>query len=141
MSAAVAAAMRGIVFYRDGSRCQWCGVAINRSYGDYSIQHRRARGMGGSKLDTTNLAANLVLLCGSATTGCHGYVESHREESIARGFTLWNSRDPKVQPDVVPMLVATAGLQRWERHDDSGGRDILLFDEGNTYMRSIGAVA
>lgn len=44
--------------------------------------------MGGSKRPDTNLPANLILLCGSGTTGCHGYVESNRAEAFDLGFLL-----------------------------------------------------
>lgn len=85
---AVTKATRDLVLGRDHWMCAWCGCSIDVSRGDYSLQHRRARGMGGSRRPETNLAGNLVTMCGSATTGCHGYAESHREESTERGFTI-----------------------------------------------------
>jgi hypothetical protein len=35
-----------------------------------------------------NLPANLVLLCGSGTTGCHGWVEAHRAAATRAGFLV-----------------------------------------------------
>lgn len=33
-------------------------------------------------------AANGLLLCGTGTTGCHGWVESNRSEARAQGFLV-----------------------------------------------------
>jgi hypothetical protein len=54
--------------------------------------------MGGSKAPDTNLPANLITLCGSATTGCHGRVESDRLRAAADGFLLPQGSDPEVMP-------------------------------------------
>lgn len=57
-----------------------------------SVQHRRARGAGGTSLETTNFLDNLLLLCGTGTTGCHGWVETQeRAVGIAMGFVLEHS--------------------------------------------------
>ncbi len=64
-----------------------------RCYGDYlafgvSVHHRRPRMMGGSKNADLHKTANLIALCGSGTTGCHGWVESHRMEARTYGFLI-----------------------------------------------------
>jgi hypothetical protein len=41
--------------------------------------------MGGNKSEWINRLENLLLVCGSGTTGCHGDVESHREQSYETG--------------------------------------------------------
>lgn len=67
-----------------------CGRALRfegRSI-EWSLHHRTARQMGGSKLWWLNLPGNLIVLCGSGTTGCHGWVESHREHAEERGFLV-----------------------------------------------------
>jgi hypothetical protein len=53
------------------------------SYGfPVSVHHRRPRMMGGSRNESTYIKpANLIVLCGSGTTGCHGWVESNRDRS------------------------------------------------------------
>lgn len=80
---------------------------------DYSVHHRQARGMGGRKDADTK--ANLVTLCGSGTTGCHGHVESYRTEALEMGWlVLRNSRD---LPEEVPMI-------------DIYGRKFFLTDDG-----------
>jgi len=44
--------------------------------------------MGGSKNEELHKAANLIALCGSGTTGCHGWVESNREQARTFGFLI-----------------------------------------------------
>lgn len=89
---------RAVVLQRDEFTCVRCGKAIDYPFGDYSIHHRRARGMGGSKRPETDLPANLVLLCGSGTTGCHHAVESDRLRATADGFLVSQWADPELIP-------------------------------------------
>lgn len=128
------------VIARDESICQWCGLYVDTTTGDYSLQHRRARGMGGSRLADTDLPSNLVLVHGSGTTGCHGYIESHREEAIARGFNVAqiNRRRP-ILPADVPLLAHAGPAGRWYRFDDAGGREVVHPGDADEYMRLIGA--
>lgn len=44
--------------------------------------------MGGSKRPEVNAPANLILLCGSGTTGCHGAIESNRAHAYTAGLLL-----------------------------------------------------
>lgn len=53
--------------------------------------------MGGTKRGVNSLA-NLALVCGSGTTGCHGYIESHREEAYERGWLVHSWDDPAEVP-------------------------------------------
>lgn len=87
MSRHVTPRVRAIVLERDGYTCQRCAVYIG-PFGTYSLQHRRPRGMGGSRRPETNLPGNLITLCGTATTGCHEYVESHRHDAHLTGYLL-----------------------------------------------------
>jgi hypothetical protein len=66
---------------------------------DWSIQHRRARGRGGTRRPDANSPQNLIALCGSAA-GCNGHVESEREEARANGWAIRNSEDPLLKPVV-----------------------------------------
>lgn len=81
---------------REGSRCFKCLGPLrweDRGFG-WSLHHRKPRGMGGSKAAWASSPANGLVLCGSGTTGCHGWVESHRDEAYARGLLVYrNSRD------------------------------------------------
>ena len=60
--------------------------------------------MGGSKDPVTNSPANLLLLCSSGTTGCHGWVESHRELAYATGLLVHSWQDPRKVPLTGPYL-------------------------------------
>ena len=88
------------------ARAQGCCERCHRyaMSGAHSLHHRRPRGMGGTK--TPDTPANLVLLCGTGTTGCHGWVESHRAVAIAQGW-LVPRRDPR-DPADVPVLIDEA---------------------------------
>lgn len=78
-----------LVFARDEGCCARCGAAITGQRGyDWSLHHRRPRGSGGTSLAWVNLPGNLVMLCGSGTTGCHGFVESHRVWATDAGFLV-----------------------------------------------------
>lgn len=68
---------------RDDWRCARCA-----GWGPLSTQHRRARGMGGSRWAGINLPANLLTLCGSGTTQCHGWVEHHPAWAKAHGWSV-----------------------------------------------------
>ena len=78
--------VRALVLTRDGHRCARC----RRSVTDFpaSVHHRVPRRMGGTRDPRINDPRNLVLVCGSGTTGCHGWIESHRELSYASGWLL-----------------------------------------------------
>jgi hypothetical protein len=54
--------------------------------------------MGGDKRPEASTAANALLLCGSGTTGCHGWVESHRVESRELGLLLFRTENPADVP-------------------------------------------
>jgi hypothetical protein len=89
------------ILEREGHCCGRCGGALWGERGlDYSIQHRRARGMGGTDRPDTNAPQNGIALCGSATTGCHGYVEAHPEEAEADGYRVPQGGDPLMFPVV-----------------------------------------
>lgn len=54
---------------RDGEGCLLCGAP------DVTRHHVLSRSLGGD-----DAAENVILLCGSGTTGCHGLVEAHDPE-------------------------------------------------------------
>lgn len=70
--------------------------------------------MGGTRRGDVNSPANLVLLCGSATTGCHGWVEAHPGEAARLGFRLGQWADPADVPVLYWGRV-------WARLDHGGG--------------------
>jgi hypothetical protein len=86
---------RLMVMQRALSQCEKCGMPLS---GDFSIHHRKPRGMGGTRDKDINNHSNLLLLCGSGTTGCHGWVESHRLNSYERGLLLHRAEHPAETP-------------------------------------------
>jgi hypothetical protein len=81
-----------IVRDRSAGICEVCQAAPATNF-----HHRRARGMGGTRRPIHG--PDWVLhLCGSGTTGCHGYIETHPEVSYARGWKLRGTRDPSIAP-------------------------------------------
>lgn len=108
------------VLERDHWSCVSCGVGL---FGDrgvhWSIQHRVARGAGGTSRQEVNSPASLIALCGSGVTGCHGRVEKREGEDERRGYWVRRDRDGKpVNPALVPVKHATHG---WVLLDDQGG--------------------
>ncbi|SEN88651.1 HNH endonuclease [Nonomuraea pusilla] len=89
--------LRALVEARDKT-CVRCGRQVPRD--EDSIHHRVPRGRGGE-----NTAENLLLLCGSGTTGCHGWVESNRAEAYKLGYLVKTGFDPL---DVPVLLVGKA---------------------------------
>lgn len=77
-----------LVDERDDYSCVRCGKTI---YGG-SRHHRKLRRFG------DHSTANLILLCGSGTTGCHGWVHAHPAESYDNGWMVRSYQDPKSVP-------------------------------------------
>jgi hypothetical protein len=80
---------------RSQGRCERCGASESLRW---SLHHRKPRGMGGSRDPLINSPANILLLCGSGTEGCHGWVESHREDSYESGLLVHRIDDPEETP-------------------------------------------
>lgn len=78
--------VRDVVMARDGGRCVRCGVPVTGL--PHSLQHRRARGAGGTTRPDTNLPANLILVCGTGTSLCHGRIERKRHEAQGFGWAI-----------------------------------------------------
>jgi hypothetical protein len=90
--------VRRAVIDRAQSQCERCGQWCDTDAGYYSLQHRRGRGSGGSRAADTNTATNLALMCGSATTLCHGWVENHPLEALEDGWRVRQGDDPSAAP-------------------------------------------
>lgn len=89
---------RLLVKDRDLGACACCGNEITSGW--YSLQHRFARGGGGTSNPAINTPANLILLCGSATSpgGCHLACEARTPLLNEMGFWLKSGQDPAATP-------------------------------------------
>lgn len=86
---------RLLVLTRAAYACERCWRPITSNM---SLHHRRPRRMGGTKRLDANQPQNLLVLCGSGTTGCHGWIESHRKAGYADGILLYDRDDPAESP-------------------------------------------
>lgn len=91
------AAVVALVRERDGWRCARCA-----GWGPLSTQHRVARAAGGTSWAGINRPGNLLTLCGSGTTQCHGWVEHHPAWAGRHGWTVRRrgllEPNPQLQP-------------------------------------------
>lgn len=118
-------AQREAVLDRSLGCCEICGRGLyyfqeRRWLEPHSIHHRRPRQMGGTSRTEINSPANLLLLCGDATTPdrCHGYVESHRADAYVNGWLVRATADPAQ----VPVLLEGNDFYR---HTDDGHREFV----------------
>lgn len=88
--------VRELVFQRDMWRCIICGREVGAM--PASIHHRKPRGMGGTKDPSVNKPSNLIVLCGTGTTGCHGRVEGDRAHAREEGWLISQWADPVEVP-------------------------------------------
>ena len=96
---------RSLVKERDHYLCARCGISV---YGiRTSIHHRRNRGEGGSGDPAINSPANLLLVCGTGTTGCHGWIGGNPTEAGQYGFVVSLNSDE--DPADVPVKHAVYG--------------------------------
>lgn len=109
---------------RDMQCCVRCGLSLHVSHG--SRHHRQSRRFG------DHSAANLVLLCGSGTTGCHGWVHAHPALSREIGLIVPSWADPKS----VPLYLGH--LRRWAQHNESGDQIMLTPEQAAERMRAAG---
>jgi len=86
----IPAAMRADVLDRDENRCAKC----SRYFADgLNLHHRQLRSRGGK-----NVLSNLISLCGSGTTGCHGWAHAHITEATNLGLIVASWADPAETP-------------------------------------------
>lgn len=94
-------AQRHQVAERAGFCCELCGIALHNTdvwIRVHSFHHRQPRGAGGTKRLLVNSPANLLLVCGTGTTGCHGRIESERTAAYAAGWLVPMGMDPAAVP-------------------------------------------
>lgn len=81
-------AVTAAVDERDLECCKRCGIYVDGG----SRHHRKLRRFG------DHSAANLVLLCGSGTTACHGYVHANPASSYKDGWLVHSWHAPEDVP-------------------------------------------
>jgi hypothetical protein len=91
---------------RERQRCARCAVVI---WSGGSRHHRKLRSRRGG-----DEVSNGVLLCGSGTTGCHGWAHANPVSARMVGLVLSASDDPLL----IPVRHAVYGCDVWL--DDAG---------------------
>jgi hypothetical protein len=112
---------------RDGFRCLRCGAPLNGWDGG-SRHHRRPRSHPWPGLHE---ASNLVDLCGSGTTGCHGWVHAHPAEAYRYGWLVHAWREAAE----VPVLTDRQG---WVWLSDDGSARRLTVAETDSWLAETG---
>ncbi|MET0887684.1 MAG: HNH endonuclease signature motif containing protein [Mycetocola sp.] len=103
-----------IVDHRDGGVCVKC----RRTHPIHGINHdhRKNRSQGGR-----TVASNLGLLCGSGTTGCHGWKTQNPAEATEQGYSVPMGIEPADWP-ARRWFSANHGVleQGWALYTDDG---------------------
>jgi len=103
---------------RDAQRCVKCG----RPLAGGSRHHRQLRSQGGK-----HTVQNLVLMCGSGTTGCHGWTHAHPVVAADMGWIVLSWEEPDEKPMLTwrgwVLLTADGGMRLLDRplHDATTG--------------------
>ena len=71
----------------------------------HSRHHRKNRQSGGSGDPLINSLANLLLLCGDGTTGCHGWIGANPEQAYRLGLLVPHGVGPACDPAKVPVVM------------------------------------
>lgn len=121
-------AARELVNLRDGGVCVKC-LRTHPVFG-VNFDHRKNRSQGGDWSPS-----NGQLLCGSGTTGCHGFVTSHPAEAIEEGWAVPGWADPLVWP-ARRWRKGWGGIVglRWFLYDNQGGVHWITDEEAMRRM-------
>lgn len=79
---------RSEVFERSGGRCEAAVEHVCDGHGTQA-HHVRRRSQGG-----TDTADNLLWVCGSGSTGCHGWIHANPQTATALGLLEMSSYNP-----------------------------------------------
>lgn len=93
---------RALLWVRAGGACEVCRRDLTSGY-PFSRHHRQPRGAGGTSRADVNDLTNLLLVCGTGTTGCHRTIESARTTAYAQGLLVRMG----YQPADVPARIRT----------------------------------
>lgn len=115
-----------LVDERDAYRCQRCGAHLAITAG--SRHHRQLRRHG------DHSPANLILLCGSGTTGCHGWVHAHPAQARQLGLMVRGS-------DVAAAVPVYRGLtRRWTLQSKDGRLIAMLHETAQHTLNALGVL-
>jgi hypothetical protein len=95
-------AQRDLLKIRSQGRCEVCGVAPATNF-----HHRKNRSQGGA-----HDLSNALHVCGSGTTGCHGWITEHPIKAFDNGWSVRSSQ--------VPAEVVVKRKGQWVWLDDLG---------------------
>ncbi len=126
---------REIVMLRDKGVCVRC-LRVDPVWG-VNHDHRKNRSQGGDWAPS-----NGQLLCGSGTTGCHGWKTANPRLAVTEGFSVpsWPQADPAQWPArrLGPSGLLGWARRRWVLYDDEGGFGEISADEAHDRMVSMG---
>ena len=110
-----------IVDERDGRCCSVCGMSLT---GVPASRHHRLMRSHESDPKRLHRASNLIDVCGSGTTGCHGWIHAHPDTAYRLGLLVHAWEDP----EKTPMLryAGMLGESQWVLLDDQG--DVTAVD-------------
>lgn len=92
---------------RDGHACLRCGRTLYNTRA--SVHHRKKR-----RFQDADRVENLALMCGTGTTGCHGWCHREVEQARAAGWVCFGWENPAERP-----LITLTGLMIMLRPDGS----------------------
>ena len=124
-------AVAAAVDRRDGEACVRCGLSLAWLPG--SRHHRQRRQVGGHRV------ANLILLCGSGTTGCHGWVHANPQAARDNGWIV-SAYVKNVELVPVKRWTPEFGLQ-WFCIDDAGAAWLMSPDAARKRFAFLGLEA
>ncbi|WP_349862619.1 HNH endonuclease signature motif containing protein [Leifsonia sp. WHRI 6310E] len=125
---AVEAEARDVVDHRDERVCVKCR-RVDPMFG-VNWDHRKNRSQGGEWR-----ASNGQLLCGSGTTGCHGWKTSHPMEAREQGYSVPGYADPAEYPARRWAYVGYVLAQVWVLYDDAGQWVVISEEEAQMRIR------
>lgn len=102
----IPAKTRAALRVRAHDTCERCGERFANN-----AHHRKNRSQSGR-----DELSNLLLLCGSGCTGCHGYVTEHPADSYEHGWSVRSTADPAL----IPVLYRG----RWVHLHNSGAVEV-----------------
>jgi len=103
----ISRATRALVISRDRGCCCVCGRYAGPCP---NVHHRRNRGSGGSRNPSLGLPPNLLVVCGSGTTLCHGDLTDNRDRARALDCGWIVSLNSAADPADIPVRHALYGL-------------------------------